>query len=160
MALTHVTICFLLFASVAMGQEVCRKGYWGDDCNSACSAGCMGKDNECNKATGACNVASACKKDWENKGGEKNCATPICFGANGCDAGGICIAPNYCICGAAGAQTVGIHGDYSAGAKEMATGTNCVNLRWNGMKGALIALVVLSLSITFCGLVGGKPKKA
>ena len=63
-------------------------------------------------------METPCNKGWKGD----RCAEPICFGDNGCAEGGKCVAPDYCVCGEAGAQTVGIYRDFD-GTK----GTNCVS---------------------------------
>jgi len=131
---------FITLALVAVAaQAACRVGYYGDNCNNACSTGCG--DEGCN-ADGTC-TASACETGWS---GEK-CETPKCF-SDGCAYDGKCVAPNYCTCGKAGAQVVGIERDFDG-----IVGTNCVSLRRDGIMGAGIALVVMACSITTCGFI-------
>lgn len=74
-----------------------------------------------------------------------------CFGDTGCAEGGSCVAPNYCVCGESGAQTVGLKRNYDG-----IEGINCVNLRKDGLIGCVIAFIVLGVSISFCGLVAEK----
>lgn len=143
----RLVLCGLTLIAVCYAQE-CRVGYWKDDCNTACSAGCKGAGNECVKDTGACKVDGGCNDGWE---GTPNCDTPICFGSkDGCDYGK-CIAPNYCVCGEAGAQVVGIAGEYNG-----IQGTQCVSLRLDGMKGCLVALAVMTVAIAACGFIAEK----
>jgi hypothetical protein len=135
----------LVLCSLAVfvaAKECDRDGYWGDDCNKICGTCATGV---CDKKSGKC---EECADKWvSGQAGEKLCNVPTCFGKeNGCDQGGKCIAPDYCICGEQGAQVVG---------KEVTrgeiTGIDCVSLRWDGIKGAAIAMVVMFTSIGICG---------
>jgi len=145
--MTKTILLFVCVAYAAAQVKECRPGYWGDDCNNACGA-CEGADT-CNKVNGAC-TSAACQVGYESSSDNK-CDIPICFADQGCDNGGKCVAPNYCVCGEAGAQTVGLFRNYNG-----IEGINCVNLRTDGLKGCLIAFVILTLSISFCGLIAEK----
>jgi len=67
---------------------------------------------------------------------------------------GKCVAPNYCVCGESGAQVVGLKRTYDG-----IEGINCVSLRRDGIKGAGIALIVMFVSISTCGLIAEKNRK-
>jgi len=140
----------ILFAFVVVYSEAaCRDGYWGATCNNACGA-CAGDNNKCDAVTGKCPNAGktgACEQGWEGDG----CDQPICFGTAGCDNDGKCVAPNYCVCGESGAQVVGVNKMYDG-----IQGVNCVSLRKDGIKGAFIALAVMSVSISICGIIAEK----
>lgn len=130
----------LAILGVASAAECVRDGYWGEDCNNVCGY-CKG-NAACDKATGKC-PAAACQDDWL---GEK-CDEPKCFGSKtGCSLGGKCVAPNYCVCGALGAQIVG-----KEVTREGTTGIDCISLRMDGIKGAGIAMIVMFVSIGICG---------
>jgi len=139
--------------------EKCEAGLWGTNCNNVC-IGCN-VDVNCNKKTGACDDAK-CVEGYDVQASKDGKCVPNCFGAQGaagCDNGGECVAPNYCICGKSGAQVVGVTGTFPGG-----EGTQCVSLRKDGIKGAFIALAVMIVSVGFCGFIEvqrnkGKSKK-
>lgn len=136
-----------LVAAVAYGA--CnRPGYYGDDCNTACGSCANG---DCDK-DGIC-PGKVCETGWT---GDK-CDTAQCFGQDGdagCAENGKCVAPNYCVCGESGAQVVGLKRTYDG-----IEGINCVSLRRDGIKGAGIALIVMFVSISTCGLIAEKNRK-
>jgi len=142
-------IPIILFAFViGYSEAACRVGYWGKTCNNACGA-CAGNKG-CNEKSGECPDAGktgACEEGWEGNG----CDKPICFGNAGCENDGKCVAPNYCVCGESGAQVVGVNKMYDG-----IQGVNCVSLRKDGIKGAFIALAVMSVSISICGIIAEK----
>lgn len=142
--MTKTVLLVSLAAFATVSAQSCRPGYYGENCNQGCSPGCQ--NDLCDSATGECKE-SECNPGWRGD----RCAEPICFGESGCAEGGKCVAPDYCVCGEAGAQTVGIYRDFD-GIK----GTNCVNLRTDGLIGCVIAFIVLGVSISFCGLVAEK----
>lgn len=121
----------LCFAALATAETVCGGGCKGDACD---------------KSTGEC-TQSGCLENWTSSSGNK-CDVPVCFGKAGCAQGGKCVAPNYCVCGTSGAQVVGVQREFDG-----IEGVNCVNLRAQGIKGAGVALLVLFVSITTCGLI-------
>merc|ERR1739848_586087 len=137
-----------LVAAVAYGAACTRSGYYGDNCNTACGS-C--KDGANCLSDGKC--PGDCATGWT---GDK-CDVAQCFGKDG-DAGcaeqGKCVAPNYCVCGESGAQVVGLKRNFDG-----IEGTNCVSLRRDGIKGAGIALVVMFVSISSCGLIAEKNRK-
>lgn len=153
-------------------------GYYGKNCNTACSPGCqpMKKGDQgnglvrrglfqCDATTGKCNSFDkiGCQEGWiSSKEKPGNCDVPKCFSnndkkPNNCAYNGNCVAPNYCVCGKLGAQVVGKKGSYDVvGGKnvnEKIEGINCVSLRADGFKGSLIALAVMTISISFCGIL-------
>lgn len=140
-------------------ESDCDSGLWGTSCNNVC-IGCN-DDVNCNKQTGAC-VDSKCADGYQVQASKDGKCVPKCFGkqgAAGCDNGGECVAPNYCICGKSGAQVVGVTGTFAG-----EEGTQCVSLRKDGIKGAFIALAVMIVSVGFCGFIEvqrnkGKSKK-
>lgn len=155
-----LTILSTLFvASFAAESQPCTAGYWRggnseNACNWACSPGCS--SGLCDETSGACfyeeGASKSCAPGWENKDSTDRCDSPICQfnGVSGCSEGGRCIAPQYCICGTSGAQIVGKHVyNEATGADE---GINCVSLRKDGIIGSFIALVVMFVSVSFCGL--------
>jgi len=132
-----------LFVSATWAAECTREGYWGEDCNNVC--GKCKDDVACNKANGQC--ANGCAENWTSeKSADKDCSTPTCFGDKGCSEGGKCVDVNYCICGEQGAQIVG-----KSVTVDGTEGIDCVSLRKDGIKGAGIAMVVMFVSIGFCG---------
>jgi len=147
-------LVFLTFITTVFAA-VCEEGYFSkgtQSCNYACSDGC--KDNKCND-NGVCTTPT-CEAGWKNsKDNDGDCSSPICFAdrpEKGCSEGGKCVYPNTCICGASGAQIV---------AKEVfvdgkSVGYDCVSLRKDGIIGALVALVVMSVSISTCGFIAEK----
>jgi len=150
---------FASFIAVASAAQ-CQSGYWKIDensaCNYACSPGCPPVEgaSSCNEIGGACASTEPCNDGWVSAEGENKCDRPVCdfarnAGAKGCANGGKCIAPNTCICGQSGAQIVAKTVFDAEGNED---GTDCVSLRKDGIIGAFIALVVMSISISFCGL--------
>jgi len=138
-----------LVAAVAYGAACTRNGYYGDDCNTAC--GSCKDDVSCNKNDGKC--SDGCAPGWT---GDK-CNVAQCFGQDGdagCAENGKCVAPDYCVCGESGAQVVGLKRNFNG-----VEGINCVSLRRDGIKGAGIALVVMFVSISSCGLIAEKNRK-
>lgn len=136
-----ILICLLNFT---IAQD-CESGYYGQDCLKFCS---QCKYHSCDE-NGKCSYGEA--DGYWSSGDLKG--NPICFGKRGCDEGGECIAPNYCICGKAGNSIVGMQANWSTGIqgapKEF--GTNCIHLRKDGLKGALFALVIMVFAIGTCG---------
>ena len=150
---------FASFIAVASAAQ-CQSGYWKIDensaCNYACSPGCPPVEgaSSCNEIGGACASTEKCNDGWQSAEGENKCDRPVCdfarnAGQKGCANGGKCIAPNTCICGQSGAQIVAKTVFDAEGNED---GTDCVSLRKDGIIGAFIALVVMSISISFCGL--------
>merc|ERR1711936_354011 len=141
-------IPIILFAFVIGYSEAVCHGYWGPTCNNACGA--CAKEKPCDKTTGVCpesGTTGACVTGWKGK----SCDEPICFGGAGCENEGKCVAPDYCVCGESGAQVVGVNKMYDG-----IQGVNCVSLRKDGIKGAFIALAVMSVSISVCGIIAEK----
>lgn len=143
-------IAVLVLALLGLvAAQSCETGYYSVDdspCHYACSDGCG--DQGCNADGGAC-VSSTCEDNWQNSEKDNNkCDAPMCFGKvkGGCAEGGQCVGPNTCICGQSGAQIVAKAGEYDG-----VEGTNCVSLRKDGIMGAGVALVVMTISISICG---------
>jgi len=134
-----ILLAALAFAGV-LAKECTTPGYYGDDCNSICG---MCKDDAVCDKDGKC-PDGKCADGWSGD----VCKTAECFGNAGCSEGGKCVAPDYCVCGELGAQIVGKQVN-----KNGVEGTDCVSLRKDGIKGAGIAMVVMFLSIGFCGTV-------
>jgi len=132
---------FILLASLAIvgAMAACESGYYGENCDALCG---MCKDDKPCTADGKC--PDGCAKGWAGD----LCKDAQCFGGAGCSEGGKCVAPDYCVCGELGAQIVGKEVN-----KGGVVGTDCVSLRKDGIKGAGIAMVVMFLSIGFCGTV-------
>lgn len=155
-------IILLLSAATTYAAITCPEGYFSTDdqtCNSACSDGCP--NALCESDTGACTDPSRCEAGWTNSGSDKNdCAAPICFGGRPCAEGGECVGPNMCICGKSGAQVVAKVGTFSSKDGADIAGTDCVSLRKDGIMGALVALIVMSVSITICGTIAEKGGQA
>jgi hypothetical protein len=101
----------------------CAAGRWGPSCANVCG-NCA--DGGC-KADGNCD--GGCKKGWKGE----QCAEAEC--SQDCGPG-ICVAPNTC----------GACGDINL------VGPNCEDIRLRGLLGSLIALGVISISITLCGI--------
>merc|ERR1712088_1127317 len=66
-----------------------------------------------------------------------------------CSEGCECVAPNHCVCGESGAQIVAKKGTYPD--ENGQEGYNCVSLRKDGIWGAGLALIVVTVSISICG---------
>lgn len=153
-----VSIIFALIGAIA--AETCSNGYFataaGEPCNFACSDGC--KDNACSAIGGACTDTTGCNEGWKDavKGSGK-CDSPICFGDAGCSEGGTCIAKNHCICGKSGAQVVAKN---MVGDDGKFAGVDCVSLRKDGIMGAGVALIVMTVAISICGGIAEKNGKA
>jgi hypothetical protein len=150
------------FANSQETEKACEIGLYGDNCNNVC-IGCN-DDIKCDKKTGACDD-DKCVDGYQIA--SSGACVPECFGtqgAAGCDNGGECVAPNYCICGKSGAQVVGVTGEFPNKSGVLVEGTQCVSLRKDGIKGAFIALAVMIVSVGFCGFIEvqrnkGKSKK-
>jgi len=147
-------ILLVCLAASALAQDTaCDTGLWGADCNNVC-IGCEANDS-CAKDTGVCDSGN-CAEGYAVNSGTKLCEAK-CFGKQGksagCDNGGECVAPNYCICGKSGAQVVGVSGNYTTSSGAVEFGTQCVSLRKDGIKGAFISLVIMVISIGFCGII-------
>jgi len=156
MRTTAVILLVCLAATTGLAEEAkaenaCDLGLWGADCNNVC-IGC--------KAGEGCDDKGVCTGDcadgYKPASNGKPCE-PECFGVRGdagCDNGGECVAPNYCICGKSGAQVVGVYRkDHTTSSGQTAEGTQCISLRKDGIKGAFISLVIMVISIGFCGII-------
>lgn len=154
---TQLYCLLALVISGALAAGTCRAGYYGAKCNKACSSGCKG--GTCD-VEGVCTDTSGCEPGWKSTNTKSaKCEKPICFASTGgCDYDGDCIAPNYCICGKAGAQVVGLKRIFPGETEE---GTNCVSLRKDGIIGAGFALLIVASAVTTCGVIAekaGKPR--
>jgi len=112
----------------------CDPNLWGDDCQNVCgycSPSGQTADRNCNVRTGECAISCA-----DGYTGMPLCTEPKCD--NGCGPG-ICVAPNYCAA----------CGDINY------VSPDCHDIRPGGLIGSLIALIVISCSITVCS-VGSK----
>jgi len=150
---TTAVILLVCLAATGLAQEAktCPTGLYGENCNNVC-IGC--KDGQgCDQKTGACDDGCADKYQIKSDG---KCE-PECFGQRGnagCDNGGECVAPDYCICGKSGAQVVGVYKeDHATKDGKIQAGTQCISLRKDGIKGAFISLVIMVISIGFCGII-------
>merc|ERR1712109_168381 len=155
MRTTAVILLVCLAATTGLAQEAnaavnaCETGLWGADCNNVC-IGC--------KAGEGCDDKGVCTGDCaEGYAATSDGCKPTCFGVQGdagCDNDGECVAPNYCICGKSGAQVVGVYReDHTTPSGQTAAGTQCISLRKDGIKGAFISLVIMVISIGFCGII-------
>lgn len=152
---------YMLLALVGYAAAECATGYWAAEangaCTNACSDGCV--DSACNPVGGACTTVKECTKGWKSDEAGR-CDQPICsFVAEGqgCSEGGKCVAPETCICGESGAQVVAKSQADEAGKH---IGFDCVSLRKDGLMGAGVALIVMSISISICGGIAEKNGKA
>merc|ERR1712178_15867 len=97
--------------------------------------------------TGVCDSGN-CATGYAVNSGTKLCEAK-CFGKQGmsagCDNGGECVAPNYCICGKSGAQVVGVLGNYTTTSGKLVEGTQASALEKTESK----VLSSLSLSWSF-----------
>ena len=170
-------------------QHICNRwGYWGHDCDTVCSEGCLPVTDSyadiikkypkitqedynqihntraCAQDSGYClqyDDTRNCDLGWHNNFEYHRCDVPMCFGENGCDHGGVCVEPDYCMCGNVGAQIVGLWGEYTYPGPERKVdvvfeGVQCISLRQSGIKGAFLALVVMTVCISFCAIVAEK----
>jgi len=150
---TTAVILLVCLAATGLAQEAktCQTGLYGENCNNVC-IGCKA-DAGCNKDTGACD--GGCAEGYEVT--TAGPCEPKCFGVRGnagCDNGGECVAPDYCICGKSGAQVVGVYkDDHVTSNGQTVAGTQCISLRKDGIKGAFISLVIMVISIGFCGII-------
>jgi len=150
---TTAVILLVSLAATGLAQDFkvssCATGLYGKDCNNVC-IGC--KDNAGCNDEGVCNDCA----DGYKATNDGPCE-PECFGKRGnagCDNGGECVAPNYCICGKSGAQVVGVYkDDHTTQDGATVAGTQCISLRKDGIKGAFISLVIMVISIGFCGCI-------
>jgi len=146
--------------------KTCNNLVWGENCDIACGGGCPdnGGGRLCNAKTGVCTrLSDTCGEGWENSGELFLCDKPICFGKSGCSEQGTCIAPNYCTCKNGGAQVVGYRTSVKVGEPgknaEFPSGIDCKSLRKDGLKGALVALIILLFAIGVCGTTERKQAK-
>jgi len=143
----------------------CGQGHWDNDegmrqnntCRFLCNCG-FEKDSEgeftsvpltCDPTNGQCKDNS-CPDGFE---GEK-CQTPIC--AVDCGAEGVCVHKHQCVCTNLYTRVTeqivhDVHGDIIV--------HRCTNLRVDGLKGALCALVVLIVSISACACLHSVSQK-
>jgi len=149
------TTAVTLLVCLAATSFACEQGLWGENCNNVC-IGCL-DGATCDQKTGACSAVEGnyCAAGYKNTA--DNQCEPVCFGKQGknagCDNGGECVAPNYCICGKSGAQVVGVFKKVITSSGAVEEGTQCVSLRKDGIKGAFISLVIMVISIGFCGII-------
>ena len=121
----------------------------------------------CDPESGFClqHEGIICEINWRNQDEYHRCDIPMCFGQNHCHYGGICVEPNYCICDKIGdPNIVGIKGQYNhIGPNNEKTvvfdGIQCVSLRARGVKGALLATIVMMVSVFSCGYIADKKAK-
>jgi len=125
MKLILVACIIAVSASISAAKDDCQPGTWGPDCLNAC--GKCDDNGVCNNVTGVC--PAGCMKGYEGD----NCDKPQC--TQDCTPG-ICVAPGVC----------GACGDINY------VGPNCEDIRLKGLLGSLIALAVISVSITLCGI--------
>jgi len=148
----RTTAVILLVCLAATSYAACDVGLWGEKCNNVC-IGCPA-GSTCDQTTGVC--ADGCADGYKPASGNGQCEA-VCFGKQGknagCDNEGECVAPNYCICGKSGAQVVGVAGEFVGTDGQTYEGTQCVSLRKDGIKGAFISLVIMVISIGFCGFI-------
>jgi len=123
-----VTFCAVL-AAAQDNNSTCASGSWGLDCMNACGKCDYAEGATCDANTGACGNEVGCLKGYTGD----NCDKALCDQ----DCGpGICVAPNVC----------GACGDINL------VSPNCEDIRLKGLLGSLIALAVISVSITLCGI--------
>jgi len=136
MKLVLIVCVVTFYATLAAAQDSsnntrCANGSWGTDCLNACGK-CdyaEGATATCNVDTGACGNEVGCLQGYEGD----NCDKAMCKQ----DCGpGICVAPNVC----------GACGDINL------VSPDCEDIRLKGLLGSLIALAVISVSITLCGI--------
>jgi len=118
-----ILVIFVTLSASQTTNTTCPDGRWGSACANVCG----------NCANGKCltdgNCDGGCMKGWKGE----QCAEAICDQNCG---PGICVAPNVC----------GACGDINL------VGPNCEDIRIKGLLGSLIALGVISISITLCGI--------
>ena len=146
LSLSLFAICTILTSA-----KKCRPGYYNsaENCIYSCSH-CLNKI--CIDDKGSCGANNFDLQNYNYVDPiAKTIGTPKCFGDQGCNEGGRCIAPNYCVCGQSGAQTVGVKGSWNG-----VEGINCLSLRKDGLKGALFAFMMLIIAISTCGVLAPK----
>jgi len=120
----------LCYANGNNETVTCDANMWGADCTNICGH-CnptgQTSDRLCGVNDGKC--ANNCEDGWEGN----MCTEPVCPG--GCGPG-ICVSPNYCAA----------CGDINY------VSPDCHDIRPGGLIGSLIALIVISCSITFCNI--------
>lgn len=123
-----IVACVLAVCATIATAQTCKAGTWGTDCLNACGK-CNTDDGiNCN-GTGSC--PNGCIAGYEGD----RCDIPICNHVTSCSPG-ICVAPDVC----------GACGDINY------VGPKCEDIRLKGLLGSLIALAVISVSITLCGI--------
>merc|ERR1712080_35643 len=139
--ITSHTMKFLPLLSLISLTTACTTGRWGSQCNNICGA--CSDNSGCNVDTGAC-PTKLCETGWSGD----NCDVAFCD-KSGCeDRGGHCIAPNVCSCPINTPNTV-----VSVNEVDGKRIVSCDNLKISGSKGALVALIILTASITSCGAI-------
>lgn len=142
-------------ATSAALEYGCGKTHWDNDQEKIDSNQCRflcNCEGDCDQSSGMCNVDDnqSCPKGYE---GEK-CQTPIC--AVDCGAEGVCVKEHQCVCTNLYTKVTekivhDVHGDIIV--------HRCTNLRVDGLKGALCALVVLIISISACACLHSVSQK-
>jgi len=121
-----LVISALAFYVTLTSAQNCTSGSWGGaTCLNAC--GKCANDDVCDAVTGNC--PGGCEYGYQGV----KCDQAVCKQ----DCGpGICVAPD--ICGACGDINL--------------VSPNCEDIRLKGLLGSLLALGVVSISITLCGI--------
>jgi hypothetical protein len=131
----------VLLALLALTASACDHGKWGANCENFC--GNWAANSQCNESTGVCELN--CANGWSGL----KCDNPSCEEAT-CEAvGGHCVAPNVCACPSSETSIVAQYKTNKNGETEVW----CDNLRISGLRGAAVGLVVLTSSITLCGII-------
>lgn len=124
------------FPLIQSEDAACGSGYWGDGCINYCgycavitSDGVQPEpynNRQCDPSTGNCD--SGCQAGYTGD----RCDEPICTHCTD----GACVAPELCqLC------------------KDIShVSPNCVNIKFRGLMGSLMAFIVLISSITACGV--------
>lgn len=131
----------VLVALLALTASACDHGKWGENCENYC--GSCAANSACEQTTGVCSLG--CANGWN---GDK-CDSPVCEPSTCEEVGGHCVAPNVCACPSSETSIVAQYNINAEGEYEVV----CDNLRYSGLRGAIVGFAVLTGSITLCGLI-------
>ena len=135
---------FCLLSGSALSSLCTESGRWGHNCANICAPGCIG--NTCDAETGICENRGCLPGWFGDKCNQAECEKSTCE-----DLGGSCIAPDICQCPANEQNIVASVAEDINNINNYQVKVTCDNLKRSGMKGAGIAMVVLSACLIMCG---------